>query len=88
MYSQRSPTAEPLMCPSDHPVQTGLTICTASAELPELSDRNTDELPKYTFAHFLSVAEVSKFFLGQQCHKRHSKCWKKKHRSDARISLF
>jgi len=36
IYSQRSPTAEPLMCQSHRPVQTGLTICTASAELPEL----------------------------------------------------
>lgn len=48
IYSQRSPTAEPLMCPSRRPVQTGLTIRTASSELPELCDRNTDELPKYT----------------------------------------
>lgn len=44
VHSQCFPTAEPLMCQSGPPVQTGLTICTASAELPELCDRDTDQL--------------------------------------------
>ncbi len=52
MYSQRFPTAEHLMCRSGPPVQTGLTVCTASAELPELCDRDTDQRSKYTSVHF------------------------------------